>query len=37
MLLKDVNGVLEMLVDVVVQGGLEDRQGIKRYTWEHTK
>lgn len=37
MLLKDVNGVLEVLVDVVVRGGLEDGQGIKRYTCDHTK
>lgn len=37
MLLKDVNGVLEVLVDVVVQGGLDDKQGIKRFTCEDTK
>lgn len=37
MLLKDVNGILEVLVDVVIQGGLEDTQGMKRYTCEDTK
>lgn len=37
MLLKDINGILEVLVDVVVQGGLKDGQGVKRYTCVDTK
>lgn len=32
MLLNYVNRVLEVLVDVVIQGVLEDTQQIKRYT-----
>lgn len=37
MLLNHVDGVLEVLVDVVVQGGLEDPQEIKRYKEKRTQ
>lgn len=37
MLLNYVNCILEVLVDLVIQGVLDDRQEIKIYTYKDTK